>query len=276
MIKQAIPKEEHIPEHLKGKELFKYLVDNKDKIIKSRTSKSRIPTTKDCVAGAFYNSNLINKAHASVKDIPEDATELELEPIMNTAWWCDYDNDVLIPDCWAKSIKERESSIPHLHDHVHTTKGRIGDVKRIYSLVLPLRDIGIDMEGTTQCLLFRSNLIKEYNPIVFLHYRRGNIKQHSIGLKYIKLELAINDPEFEDEYAVWLKYYDKIINKDYVNEQGYFWAVKEIILLEGSGVLFGSNEITGIYQYVTPEQPPKGTGGEPTGSKGMFASIGIS
>jgi hypothetical protein len=42
----------------------------------------------------------------------------------------------------------------------------------------------------------------------------------------------------------WNKYYKDIINKEFVDEYGFFWVVNEIKLLEVSAVLFGANELT--------------------------------
>ncbi len=79
------------------------------------------------------------------------------------------------------------------------------------------------------------------------------------GLQYVKIDLAINDPDAITEFETWNKYIDTIINKDMVREQGFFWAVKEIKLLENSAVLFGANELTPTLEVGTknidePEQ----------------------
>lgn len=40
------------------------------------------------------------------------------------------------------------------------------------------------------------------------------------------------------------KYYPDVVNKEDVDKQGYFWAVLEAKLKEGSAVLMGSNWVT--------------------------------
>ncbi|HKZ36113.1 MAG TPA: hypothetical protein VJ184_00580, partial [Chryseolinea sp.] len=89
-----------------------------------------------------------------------------------------------------------------------------------------------------------SNIIKEYNPIVFGQYLSKEVNQHSVGMVYVKLDLAVNDSEMKDEYVQWNKYINLIGNKEKAIEQGYFWAVKEAKLIEISAVLAGSNELT--------------------------------
>ena len=74
------------------------------------------------------------------------------------------------------------------------------------------------------------------------------IDQHSVGMRYIKVELAVNNEEYEDEYKNWSQYYGSIANKERADEVGYFWIVKEAALIEISAVLMGSNPITGTLQ----------------------------
>jgi hypothetical protein len=56
--------------------------------------------------------------------------------------------------------------------------------------------------------------------------------------------MAINDPEYKEEYATWQQAIDKIGNKADAEAKGYFWYVKEAKLIEISAVLEGSNELT--------------------------------
>ena len=58
------------------------------------------------------------------------------------------------------------------------------------------------------------------------------------------MDLAVNDPDSLVEFEAWNKHIDTLVNADAVREQGFFWVVKEIKLLENSSVLFGANELT--------------------------------
>jgi hypothetical protein len=77
-------------------------------------------------------------------------------------------------------------------------------------------------------------------------YANGWVKNHSVGMRYVKLDLAINsEAEWnKEEKAVWDKYYSLIANKDVADEKGYFWAVTEAKIIEGSAVVMGSNSAT--------------------------------
>ena len=81
---------------------------------------------------------------------------------------------------------------------------------------------------------------------MFEQYAKGYVKEHSAGLRYVQLELAINsEAEWDkEEKAIWDKYYPLIANKEAADELGYFWAVIEQKIIEGSAVVRGSNFAT--------------------------------
>jgi hypothetical protein len=82
-------------------------------------------------------------------------------------------------------------------------------------------------------------------------------------MRYVKMELALNsDSKWDvEEKAIWDKYYNEIANKEVADQRGYFWAVSEAKIVEGSAVVKGSN-------YATPtisiEAVKTDTSNEPT------------
>lgn len=228
---------------LKGKELTKFLVDNCDKLIAQKKSiiKRTDPVTS---IPTLYNLKGDKALKTTIADIPNDATSVRVKVVANTALWMDSQYDVLIPDCWKTSIKQRKGMIPHLHDHIHEIGAEVGDVADIYSQDVSLTDLGLNKSGKTQCLIFETDIRKSYNEAVFNKYSAGRIKQHSIGLQYVKMSLAINDEDSQKEFDFWTKYIKQVINRDVAEEAGFFWVIEEIKLLENSAVLFGSNELT--------------------------------
>lgn len=251
-----------IPEELRGKELARFLVANKSQLIAQKKSMIKWADPVSSDSGLFVRNDggLYTKAE-STETIPPDATSLRVKVVANTAMWCDSHMDVLLPDNGKKSLKERKGLIPHLHDHKHELGAEVGDVANIYYEDVPLSSLGVNKPGTAQALIFETDIRKEYNEMIFRKYKQGKIKQHSIGLMYVKLELAINDEESEKEYDFWKKYIDQIINREMVEEKGYYWVVPEIKLLENSAVLFGSNMLTPTLEAKadTDEEPPSGT-----------------
>lgn len=238
-----------IPSHLRGEELHKFLVENKDDLILQK--KSFIKETDVLFGMPHYFTKEKDGAQKasvpSVGSIPDDATSVFVKVVCNACNWCDSQMDVLLENSAKRTIQQRKGMIVHLANHIHTLENQVGDVEDVYLETLPLKDLGLKDSGSTQCVIMESTVRKEYNPRVFELYKRGKVKQHSIGLTYVEIYLAINQPDneyWEKEYNIWKKYYDQIINKETVDEYGFFWAVKQYRLLENSAVLFGSNELT--------------------------------
>jgi hypothetical protein len=237
-----------IDHSLPKSELFKFLKDNKKALIAQKKATFK---RFDGAPNFYSNFNVIEKdgTTKAVGDtvIPEDVDSIMVDVAANTSLWCDTAMDVLLRDSAKKSIRERKGLIPHIHDHLYEVLAEVGDVKNIFYQDVPLKQLGLKQEGTGQVLTFRTEIVKEYNEKIFHKYRLKKIKQHSIGLRYIELLLAINEPDddyYEDEYKVWKKYFDQIINKEVPEERGFFWAVPQYMLLENSCVLIGANQLT--------------------------------
>lgn len=235
-----------IPANLKGKELYKFLIANKDAIIAQKKA-----YMKRCDPVEFAAMKVQDISRSAIKadkpgetTAPEDNGVLRVKVVANTALWCDSHMDVLLPDNAKKSLKERKGMIPHLHDHKWEMDAEVGDVANIYYQDIELKELGLNKPGTAQCLIFETDIREDYNPKVYSKYKAGKVKQHSIGLFYVTLELAINDSDYEKEQDFWNKYIDQVINKEVCEDAGYFWVVSEIKLVENSAVLFGSNILT--------------------------------
>lgn len=255
---------------LSGKQAFDFLKEHSKKLMQY---KSKGIKTFDSPAGLtyFYKPAIVDKetgvksfsgerkAITSKEAAPADAETLRVLAAANTSMFCDSHMDVLVKNAGKKSIRENKGLLRFLHDHNWTLTGEIGDVIDVRYEDHELRELGWPQDGTAQVLVFEADLIKSWNPQVFEKYRLGRVKQHSIGLRYIALQLAVNEPDDEywkDEYKVWKKYIDDIINKEYVESRGYFYAVTEFALLENSGVVFGSNRLTPtLSTQATDEEP---------------------
>lgn len=225
----------NIPSFENKAELFSYLKENKENLIAEKKSglkftdviKWEVPT-------------VATKAETE----QEDKGSVYVKVVANSANVLDSHMDVLVTGCYDKTIKERKGFIPHLHDHKHEVSARVGDVAKVYTEQISLSDLGLKGNGTTECLVFETNILKELNENIYNQYKTGRINQHSIGLLYNSLELAINDEESEKEKAFWDQNIGLIVNPEKALEKGFFWVVKEITLIENSAVLFGSNHAT--------------------------------
>jgi len=93
-------------------------------------------------------------------------------------------------------------------------------------------------------LVFDTNIKRSYNEKMFNMYNAEGVNQHSIGLQYVNIMLAVNDPEDKEHYKNWTANIDLAINKEKAIDNGFFFLVKEYKLIENSAVLFGANELT--------------------------------
>ena len=199
--------------------------------------KAEIKTVKGGLS-ALVASN-VNKGVYENSD-----TKLKRTIIGNTYNWMDNHDDVHAKGVFTKTIKERANQIFHLHDHEFKLTSKIGEPIKIYEDEVKWSDLGIEKDGTTQALFMDSEILKEYNERIFNEYKNGKINQHSVGMQYVKIDLAVNDEEEEEEYKVWTDNIDQLGNKEEAIKKGYFWLVREAKLIEISAVLMGSNSLT--------------------------------
>lgn len=225
---------------------------SKDELITAkRANKDELLATKK--AATKFTDSLVSQPFVSEADFekksvanPEDSNTLDVTVVANTTNFMDSHSDVILTGAYDESIATRGNSIPHIADHKHEATSHVGDVQKVYTKNIPLRSFGLEQEGETQALLFDTTIRKDYNENIFNFYKSGKINQHSIGLTYGDIQLAINSQHEDDkaEYEVWQKYYPSIINKDLADKKGYFWAVPKVDVRENSAVLFGSNPLT--------------------------------
>ena len=228
------------PDFNTKKELFDWLIENKATLI---TQKKAVIKHADGIA--FNNAGEGNlNGPVDKANIGEDGT-IGVTAIINTTNLMDSHDDVHIPGLWNKSLKENKM-IMHLQEHQMEFAKIISDGKDLKATTREYtwKELGAKLDGTTQALVFDSSVKDERKKFMFNEYRKGNVKNHSVGMRYVKLFLAVNDEDYKDEYAIWEKYIDQVANDKAAIEQGYFWAVTEAKVIEGSAVPLGSNQIT--------------------------------
>lgn len=180
------------------------------------------------------------------KSSAQNDDSIRVRAVINTTNVLDSHNDVHLPGLWSKSLSENKR-IMHLQEH----GGRFSDIiasgkdLKAYTETFTFRELGFNVDGETQALVFDSNVKAERNPFMFSQYTKGYVDNHSVGMQYVKVELAVNDPDYKRENEIWNRYIDKIyIGRERAEAQGYFFAVREAKVIEGSAVPMGSNSIT--------------------------------
>ncbi|HXS55734.1 MAG TPA: hypothetical protein VN726_06395 [Hanamia sp.] len=231
-----------IPDELKGQELFKFLKENKSILTAQKKQVFKYADATH-VSGLFINSK--GEITKSNNPVPEDVSTLKVSSVINTTNWFDSHSDVHIPGLWKKSLQENKS-LYLLQEHQLTFAGIISDEVQAMTKNMLWTDLGIDVPGYSEALIFNSNVTATRNPFMFNEYKLGRVKNHSVGMRYLNIEMAINNDSkyYIDEFEVWNKYIDQIANKQDAMDNGYFWAVKEARVVEGSAVPIGSNIVT--------------------------------
>ena len=183
---------------------------------------------------------------------------LNIKAVISTTNAIDSHMDMHIKGNWDKSVRENKRILllqEHKNDFDHII-AYSKDVKA--SLVnTTFKALGFNIEGETQALVYSAKVREDVNPAMYKRYKNGNVSEHSVGMRYIKLELAINSEHENDkeEKAIWDEFSPLVANKEAL-ERGYFWVVKEAKQIEGSAVPLGSNPFT---PTMKEEEPPKGT-----------------
>lgn len=226
------------------RDLFKALVENKDQLLSLK--KSAVKFTDEIeygLVGDFTESGDVVKANNPVNN--PDLTELKVRVVMNTTGLFDSHEDVHIKGIWKRSLEHNNRKL-HLQEHKRNFADVISDDAEAYVKTLMWKTLGYNYEGSTQALIFDSIVKQSRNEEMFRQYKNAWVKQHSVGMNYVELFMCINSEEqWAKQYRDnWEKYIDNVVNKDDVDSKGYFWAVTEAKLIEGSAVVMGSNWAT--------------------------------
>lgn len=233
-----------LPEGLFGKDLYKWMVENKALLINQKKSAIKEADVIGNVSMYVAADGALKMFDTVDKAIKEDTEEvIHRTSVINTTYWYDSHGDLHIDNLWKKSLQENKDHYL-VESHKFDFRGIISDEVKAMTKTMSWRDLGLDIDGTTQALIFVSRIEKERNEYMFEQYKKGRVKNHSVGMRYVKMDLAINNEYWKEEFEVWNKYYDKIANKEDVDAAGYFWAITEAKVVEGSAVVKGSNIIT--------------------------------
>lgn len=220
------------------KELFDFLATNKGQLITQKKA-----TIKH--ADGIGICSIPGVASAN-KAVSTDKTELAVKAIINTTNVMDSHDDVHIPGIWDKSLRENKT-IMHVQEHKANQFDKIissGTDLKTYSQTYSFKELGFDLTGDTDALVFDSNVKESRNKYMFEAYKNGYVNNHSVGMRYVKLVLCINDEDYGAEKEAWDKYISQVSNKEDAESNGYFWAVTEAKVIEGSAVPIGSNTVT--------------------------------
>lgn len=230
-----------IPDFNDVAKLHQWLVENKRALVSQKKATIKLADALSCNPHfLFEDKGSAVKSEA----IPSSADKIEVVSVINTTKLFDSHGDVHFDGLWDKSMKENKDNYL-VKEHDFSWDGIITDQVKATAPIVTWKSLGFDYPGNTQALTYTSTISKsEDNTGMFNRYAKGQVKQHSVGMRYIKLALALDNKKYQDEYKVWKDYYDQIANKAEVDKSGFFWAVTEAKNIEGSAVIKGSNFAT--------------------------------
>ena len=237
-------------------DLFKELIANKKELIAIKKS---VTKNADAVSYGYIENvskNAINKAIASA-DLPDT---LDVKVVINTTNFLDSHGDVHINGIWNKSVSDNKTFL-HLQEHQRDFDKVISDSAKGSVVSMNWKQLGLPYEGKTEALIFESTIDRLRNGFMLKQYANGWVKNHSVGMRYVQMELAINtEAEYDKEYKdLWDEFYPSIANKEVADERGYFWIIKEAKIVEGSAVVMGSNSATPTLETKEELEPSQDT-----------------
>jgi hypothetical protein len=175
--------------------------------------------------------------------------KLKAELVINTTNLIDSHMDCHIDGIWNKSLKELGLLYllqEHEMEFEYVIADSVNDELKAGVKSLDWAKLGYNYQGKTQALIFTTTISKERNEFMYNQYKNGYVLNHSVGMRYVKLYLCVDSdsPEYTQEKEAWDKYYPIVVNKEVADQKGYFWAVTEAKIVEGSAVVKGSNHAT--------------------------------
>lgn len=216
-----------------------------EEIVKNK--KELIALKKTTIKHSDPAINIPLKDLETNKEVIIDGYDGLCKVIANTYYWLDSHGDVHVKGCFSNTIKQNLKSIFHLDNHNSENgfRSKVGNVKNVAEIPVKWSAFGVEKEGETVCVLGVSELIQDYNRQVYDAYENGEVKQHSVGMIYVNITLAVNDENYPEEYKEWLSVYPLLGNPEKADKDRYFWVIKEAKLKEYSCLLWdGSNPLT--------------------------------
>lgn len=209
-----------------------------------------IPFVKEVLAINADTDEAIVKSGVLNYTAKEEDTEPSflVRAIINTTGLLDSHGDVHIKGIWNKTLNEQNGTgkIMHLQEHRNDFAHLITRNVDASAKTVKWTKLGYSFEGSTQALVFDSDLSNTKNEFMKDMYRSGDVTNHSVGMYYVKGILCVDsdDEYFKEEKKNFDKYISHVVNKEALAEIGHFYAVTEAKVIEGSAVLNGSNYAT--------------------------------
>lgn len=241
-------------------ELFKFLRENKKSLVAAKKAEQKNADAISCVLPLFNEKGETIKSGAVIVSDLLNKDSINVKIVINTTNLLDSHMDVHMKGIWKKTVKENPTTL-HLQEHIVKFDSIISDDAKPSIKTMKWSELGKPYDGETECLVFDSEVKSDRNKFMFEQYAKGYVKQHSVGMRYVKLFLCMNSENAYDaeEKANWDKYIGEVANREDAEKYGYFWAVTEAKMIEGSAVVLGSNSATPTISVKENSEPDSST-----------------
>ena len=189
----------------------------------------------------FVRNELVKEFVPEIETISSDI--IEVKSVINTTNIIDSHMDLHMPAIWNKTVKDNPFSY-HLKQHEARFEGVISNKAKSFNEESNFNLLGLNIDFKTIANINQFTLSKRKMPFMFDSYVNGDVKQHSIGMMYVNLDIAYYDEESQKQMDFFNEAKAQAVNPDVADEYGYFWVVYEAKKREGSAVVFGSNSVT--------------------------------
>lgn len=237
------------------KELIHFLLANKQFEI---TRRKGVVKYSDPNTNLLEFSGKVSKANKGVIfSNDEDKGVLERSLLVNTYLWKDSHWDVHLPGTFTRSIAAKGANIYPINQHNFDLDNIIGNTLGITEEPFSWKELGIDHPGETIGVVANAEIKRDRNAARYQDYLNNAINQHSVGMIYLQVAMAVDDKDYPLEYELYTEWIDKLGNQADVEEDGCFFAIMEAKLMEYSCVIAGSNILTPVL-YPSKDTTAKG------------------
>ncbi len=174
------------------KEMLDFVKANKDTLIAQKKLEIK--------HGADVPNIQVSVSKAEKAEVEKN--EMTVKAIINTTNVIDSHGDLHVDGIWNKSVKENKR-IFFLQEHKNDFDHIISHPQDVKAYVeeTSFKDLGYALDGSTQALVFEAKVKKSVNERMFSLYKDGYVSNHSVGMRYIKVLLAVDteDPDYTQE-----------------------------------------------------------------------------
>lgn len=218
------------------------------KMDQARFIKDNIDTLKQIKLSEYKKNSFALSESLTKKEFEpeiEDITSdfILVKSVINTTNIIDSHRDLHLKDIWNKTVSDNPYSY-HLKQHEAEFESVISNKAKSYNEKTNFNKLGLDIDFKTTANINEFVLSRNKMPFMFDAYVSGDVKQHSVGMFYVSVDVAYYDEDSQKQMDFFEEMKALAVNPEVADEFGYFWVVYEAKKREGSAVVFGSNSVT--------------------------------